>query len=113
MSFGVTLVLGGFVFSIGGAMIMRLLVRFKAEKTIKLLSKVLILSFYLYVGLGAYYGFEEGFWGFVGGAVLHAFLGFFMLAHQPVEAILLLLHINEPTGWPNLFIEGPSAHFSR
>ena len=113
MSFGVTLVLGVFVFGIGCAMLARFLVRFKAEKTIELLSTVFTLSFFLYVGLGGYYGGEEGFWGFVGGAVLHALTGVFMLAHQPMEAILLLLHINEPTRWPNLFIEGPSAHFSR
>lgn len=104
MSFGVTLV---FVLVFGGLMLGRL----SDEKTIKILSKVFVLSFYLYVGLGGYYGSEDGFWGFVGGAVLHGLIGVFMLAYQPMEAILLLLHIIEPSGWPNLFIEGPSAHY--
>ena len=114
MSVEFTWLLGMVVLFIGGALVVRILVRLKAKKTMETLYNILPASYFLYVGLAGYYAFlDEGFGGALGAVMLSGLIGFLMLAYQPMEAVLLLLHINEPTAWPNIFIEGPSAHFTR
>lgn len=114
MSVEFTWLLGMVVLFIGGALVVRILVRLKAKKTIETLPKILLAYIYLYAGLAGYYTFlDVGFLGGLGAVVLFGLIGLLMLVYQPMEAVLLLLHINEPTAWPNIFIEGPSAHFTR
>jgi len=66
MSAAFTGLLGMVVLFIGGALVVRILVRLKAKKTIETLRKILLAYIYLYAGLAGYYTFLDV--GFLGGA---------------------------------------------
>jgi hypothetical protein len=100
----------GFVFVVilGG----RYLDYLKAEKAKEFFSNFFAWSFMIYVGVGSFYISDGSFLAFMWGIVFHGLTGLWMMAFQPVEAVLLLLHVNEPSAIPNLFIEGPYAYFT-
>ena len=79
------------------------------DPTLKFLYCLLIL----YIFLGGYGNSRHtlDIVGFLAGTFFYGISGGFLIPYQIGEAILLALGINEPTHWPNLFIEGPKAHF--